>query len=380
MQKVYQISFFFFILTFPLKSGAQDSLTVHGQLSGWMLYNTGNDLHSYLGGRYIPQLNYSTELKEQHKIDFEASVNMNGNAGFNPFDTIRFSGQLKPYRFWARYSSQQFEIRAGLQKINFGSASLLRPLMWFDQVDPRDPLKLTDGVWGILARYYFLNNANIWLWGLYGNNNPRGWEWAGTNSRFPEAGGRIQIPVPAGEAALTYHHRVAETRSMGELVPSFSKIPEDRLGFDIKLDLIAGIWLEGTWVHKDKDLGILTNQEILNIGADYTFGAGNGLYVIFEQLIASNDKKPFEFENTTSFSLLSVSYPLSLFDNISGIVYYDWKNSNSYNFLNWQRQFNNVTLYFIGYWNPDRYNIPTQGEGQNLFAGKGIQLMLVWNH
>ena len=68
-----------------------------------------------------------------------------------------------------RYSSDQFELRLGLQKINFGSASMLRPLMWFDQMDPRDPLHLTDGVWGLLARYYFLNNANIWLWGLYGN-------------------------------------------------------------------------------------------------------------------------------------------------------------------------------------------------------------------
>lgn len=35
--------------------------------------------------------------------------------------------------------------------------------MRFDQVDPRDPLKLTDGVRGLLGRYCFLNNADIWL-------------------------------------------------------------------------------------------------------------------------------------------------------------------------------------------------------------------------
>jgi hypothetical protein len=345
-----------------------------------MLYNSGNDLPVYLGGRYIPQLNYDLQLEKDNHIDFEASFNINGSAEFHPFDSLGTNWQLKPYRLWARYSSQQFEVRIGLQKINFGSASLLRPLMWFDQVDPRDPLRLTDGVWGILGRYYFLNNANIWLWVLYGNKNPKGWEFVGTNRHFPEAGGRVQIPVPAGEAALSYHYRIADTRNLGGIVPQFSEVRENRIGFDIKLDLVAGLWFEGTWVTKNKKLGIYTNQEIFNTGIDYTFGIGNGLYVVYEQLIATNDEKAFNFKNSTSFSLLSLSYPAGLFDNISGIVYYDWKNSSAYNFLNWQKQFRNITLYIIGYWNPEDYNIPAQGSDHNLYAGKGIQIMLVLNH
>ena len=188
------------------------------------------------------------------------------------------------------------------------------------------------------------------------------------------------MPVPAGEAALTYHHRVADTRNLNGVIPEFSEVGENKVGFDIKLDLIVGFWLEGSWVNKNKDLGLYTNQEILNAGIDYTFGIGNGLYVIFEQLVASNDVKAFSFQRTTSFSLLSLSYPIGVSDNLSGIVYYDWKNNNSYNFLNWQKQFKNTTLYLIGYWNPDKYEIPAQGNGQNIFAGKGIQIMLVLNH
>jgi hypothetical protein len=380
MQKGIHILSLCIFLILPVSLCAQDSLNFKGQLSAWMLYNRGNNLPVFVGGRYIPQLNYEVFLKDDLKIDFEASANIYGSAGFNPFNTLKAVGKLKPYRLWARYSSRQFELRAGLQKINFGSASLLRPLMWFDQVDPRDPLKLTDGVWGVLARYYFLNNANIWLWGLYGNNNPRGWDIAGTNKHFPEVGGRIQVPVPTGEAGLSYHHRIADTRNIGELISPFGEVPENRLGFDFKLDLVAGFWLEGSWVKRNKDLGMFTNQEILNAGTDYTFGIGNGLYVIFEQLLAANDDKPFNFQNTTSFSLLSLSYPVGLFDNISGIVYFDWKNKNAYNFLNWQKQFNNISLYIMGYWNPDNYIIPTQGSDQNLFAGRGIQIMLVLNH
>ncbi len=380
MQKIVLVLILNIISGISANLSAQDSLNFSGQASAWMLYNGTNVLPVYLGGRYIPQLNYVLPLKDNHKIDFEASVNINGSVGIRPFDSLGHYGQLKPYRLWARYSSDQLEIRAGLQKINFGSASLLRPLMWFDQVDPRDPLKLTDGVWGILGRYYFLNNANIWLWGLYGNNKPRGWEPAATNKHFPEIGGRIQMPVPAGEAAFTYHHRVADTRDIGGSIPQFNEVPENRFGFDVKLDVVAGFWLEGSWVRKSKNVGLLTNQEILNAGIDYTFGLGNGLYVIFEQLAAANDEKPFNFKNSIYFSLLSLSYPVGLFDNLSVIVYYDWTNSKAYNFLNWQKQFNNLTFYLLGYWNPEIYNIPTQNSGQNLFAGKGIQVMLVLNH
>lgn len=161
MQKTASLILIFLLRSLAFNSLAQDSLSFKGQVSAWLLYNGSNELPVYTGARYIPQMNYEIALKNNHKIDFEASLNINGSAGIHPFDSLYTSGQLKPYRAWVRYSTQQFELRAGLQKLNFGSASLMRPLMWFDEVDPRDPLKLTDGVWGILGRYYFLNNTNI---------------------------------------------------------------------------------------------------------------------------------------------------------------------------------------------------------------------------
>lgn len=380
MQRVIIIKFVSFFLILPVTSTAQDSLAVKGQVSSWILYSGGNALPLYLGGRYIPQLNYDLTLKNDHKIDFEASLNINGSAGMHPFDSVRWTGQLKPYRFWARYSSRQFEVRLGLQKINFGSASLLRPLMWFDQVDPRDPLKLTDGVWGVLGRYYFLNNANIWLWALYGNDSPKGWEFSGSNRNFPEFGGRVQLPLPSGEAGFSYHYRKADTRNLSEPAIQYGEAPENRIGFDIKLDMVVGFWVEGSWVNNRQNLGMLSNQEIFNSGVDYTFGIGNGLYIIFEQLLAAYDEEAFAFRNTDSFSLLSLSYPAGLFDNISTIVYYDWKNRSAYNFINWQKQFKNLTFYLMGYWNPEDYKIPSQGRDVSLYSGRGVQIMLVLNH
>lgn len=379
MAEVRSILSIWVLLAIPGTLLSQDTLIFKGQLSAWALYNGGLDLPLYAGGRYIPQLNYELFLPKERKIDFEASVNLNGNVGFHPFDTLNATGQIKPYRIWGRYSSPQFELRVGLQKINFGSASLLRPLMWFDQLDPRDPLKLTDGVWGILGRYYFLNNANIWLWGLLGNNDPKGWEMAGSHKGLPELGGRIQSPIPSGEAALSYHYRISDTRGL-EGIPPFEKVQENRIGLDVRLDLIVGAWLEGSWINSNKNLGPYTNQEIFNAGIDYTFGIGNGLLVVYEQLLAAYDEKAFQFRNTTTFSLLSLSYPIGLFDNLSGIIYYDWTNQSIYNFLNWQRQFKRIVLYLMAYWNPKDYRIPLQENLQNLYAGRGIQLMLVLNH
>lgn len=358
----------------------QFRLNFGGQLSAYTHVNPRNELPWWNGARYIPQLNGERSLKKDRLIDMEASANIYGNVGIHPFDTIGTNGNLKPYRIWARYSTRQLEIRAGLQKINFGSASILRPLMWFDRIDPRDPLQLTDGVWGIRARYYFLNNANIWLWGLYGNKRLKGWETFATSPRIPEFGGRVQVPVPRGEAAISYHHRTADATGLNDGFRELDRVPENRFGVDAKFDMVVGWWMEASWSRYSEDLGNFTNQEILNMGIDYTFGIGNGLTVILEQLLASSDEKPFEFQNMLNFSLLNLSYPVGIFDQLSAIVYYDWTNQRLYNFVNWQRQFNNLTLYLMGYINPKEYQIPTQGTDEILYAGSGIQVMLVFNH
>ena len=144
---------------------------------------------------------------------------------------------------WIRLSSTQYELRAGLQKINFGSASIFRPLMWFDQMDARDPLQITDGVYGLLFRYYFVNNVNIWAWGLFGNMKTKGWEARPTRKYSLEYGARIQVPLFKGELAATYHRRSAD---FGEgFLPVAQEgdpaVPENRFGIDGKWDIGIGL-------------------------------------------------------------------------------------------------------------------------------------------
>jgi len=359
-----------------------DSVTiqhkVEGQASAFLLFNPDNALEFYSGARYIPQFSLEKQLPNQQLLDLEVSANISGTIGLHPFDTTAADGDIRPYRAWIRYSRTQFELRIGLQKINFGAASILRPLMWFDQIDPRDPLQLTDGVWGALGRYYFPNNANIWLWSLYGNKNRRGFDRVPSNNKALEFGGRFQFPTARGEAALTYHYREAAVSELGNF--AFDHIPEHRFGIDGKWDVGIGLWTEATWIHKTQDVGILTNQNLINLGADYTFGIGSGLNVVAEQLLISFDEQAFTFENTSTLTALSASYPLGLFDNLTMIAYYDWTDENLYNTLQWQHSFAKWTLNILAFWNPKDRQLPQQQATQNLFGGKGIQLLAVYNH
>jgi hypothetical protein len=161
---------------------------------------------------------------------------------------------------------------------------------------------------------------------------------------------------------------------------NFPAIDENRIGLDGKWDLGVGLWFEGTYTNKSMEVGEYTNMEIVNVGMDNTFAIGNGLNVVFEQLLLSYDHKPFSFSNPVSYSGLSLSYPISLIDNLSIITYFDWTSKSAYNFVNLKRQFNKLSIYFMAFWNPKNYQLPQQLNSGNYYSGRGIQLMLVFNH
>jgi len=203
---------------------------------------------------------------------------------------------------------------------------------------------------------------------------------AKTALKTPEFGGRIQIPVLKGEAAFSCHFRQTDTRMLLDSIQGNSNTPEQRFGLDGKWDIGPGIWFESSWFHKSRNTGVFTNQEILTAGTDYTFGIGNGLNVVFEHMIYAYGEKAFDFNERLSFSGITLSYPLNLNNQLNAVFYHDWTHNTLYNFVNWKHQFNRVALYFMAYWNPEDYRLPLQNAKNNLTSGKGIQIMLVFNH
>lgn len=376
------VSFFLFLFLLIWQNVVfSQTAAWHGQLSGWLSGNQ-KSLVSQAGVRYIPDIFIEKTLNSQLLADAEISLNTYTTGNFNNWETADTEAKLKPYRLWARFATNQFEARAGLQKINFGSATLFRPLMWFDRIDPRDPLKLTDGVYGLLLRYYFQNNANIWLWGLYDNDDLKGWEIAPTEDNGFEFGGRLQLPVFTGEAGISYHHRRADFSLLPGLAAPLNSnlVDENRFALDGKWDIEIGLWFEGAVIQRDTDISFMKYQRMWTIGADYTFGIGNGLHVLTEFFNLENSAKIFGVGDGIQFSGSLISYPIGLLDQVSGINYYDWTNHDNYILINWQRTYDNWLFYLIGFINPETVRLHQTQTGNNAFSGKGLQVMVVFNH
>lgn len=367
------------LILFSVSCLAQQKLNFKGRLSGITSYSSDNEFDWFTGARYIPDLSYNIHLDSIHNLDFNVAVNLDASVLFHPFDASESRVNLDLYRAWLRYSGDQYEVRLGLQQIDFGAAIILRPLQWFNQIDPRDPLKLTNGVYGALGRYYFPNNANIWLWALYGNEKIKGFEVFETAKNIPEFGGRLELPVPKGEIAFSFHHRTATSENSIHF-PQHKYIEENRFGLEGKWDVEVGLWFEATQTIKNEDLGILTNQTLLNVGTDYTFGIGNGLNISTEHLIASFDQDAFEFSNSVNTTVLQANYPLGLFDAITAMYYYNWSSQNNTVFINYEHQFSKLTGYVMAYYNTDIPQTIQENNLTNNFTGPGIRLMLVYNH
>ena len=362
-------------LSYPLQGQNEFTLSFGGQASviGTYIHDTHYPIQS--GIRYQPKLNLQYKIDSTQYIDSEVSTSLFASNQFNFKGEGKWDKAIRPYRIWLRYAQAQWEIRGGLQKIDFGSAAALRPLQWFNQIDPRDPLQITNGVCGILGRYYFLNNTNIWFWALYGNKDRRGLDIFKSIDDKPEFGGRIQLEIPKGEVALTFHHRQAF-----EHFSSFDSFRENKYGFDAKWDIGVGLWIEASYTRILEDIGPFRNQFYSTLGTDYTFSVGNGLNVIVEHMLYSFDQKAFDLEEPGQFTAGIISYPFGLYDNLSSVVYYNWDTRDVSFFLNYQHTFSHIIGYLMAFYTPKNEGGFQQSEWINAFSGPGFRIMLVYNH
>lgn len=369
------------LILIPTISVNGQQIGFNGQAVGTIGINPSDPFQILAGTRYLPKLTYRQTWEKGYELDAEVSLNIWGSGLLWRDDSIAWDGDIEPYRVWIRFSTKRFEARLGLQKINFGSAAMLRPLMWFDQIDPRDPLQLTDGVYSLLFRYYFLNNANIWVWGLYGNEGPKGWEVFPTGKKNTEYGGRVQLPFLKGEVAASYHHRTVDVSSLGiDSLSNINPFPEDRIGLDGKVDIGIGLWFESSFVHQNHEEIDYAYRRQINIGSDYTFGIGNGINIVAEYFYYSLGEDFSSSNMDNHFGGISANYPITIIHNLSAIIFYDFTNNGLYRFANYSMTYDKWIFYIMAFWNPDVYQIYNIQEGTNIFSGYGIQLMAVFNH
>lgn len=377
MKRVF-VSLFLNLLISNLYSQG-NSFEFKGQISLQSNVNFENDYKYYLGGRYLPELEYSKEIDSVSSITILSSANFSASKFFNTLGKNLNYEDYDFYRLWIRYINKNIEYRLGLQKIDFGSALLIRPLQWFNQIDPRDPLGLTNGVYGFLIRYYFKDNSNIWFWSLLGNNERRGLDFLNSNKNKPEFGARFQKIIPNGEIAISFHYRKT-TFDQLKLINPYQINPEQRIGLDAKWDIGIGLWFEASYIERMKKIGPYSSQGLFLVGSDYTFNIGNGLNLIGEHFINFLGEKNIS-EESSSISATSISYPISFIGSLNAFYYRQWKNNKNTFAVNYQHNFNKITAYLIATYNP-RLNEESFFENEilNTFVGPSFQLLLTYNH
>jgi hypothetical protein len=119
---------------------------------------------------------------------------------------------------------------------------------------------------------------------------------------------------------------------------------------------------------------------LLSLGLDYTFDLGNGLYLDLEQLIRMVSDKPLGSREADFYSALSLNYPLGINDSLTVILSFDWENRDLFSYLNWQRKYDKWSFNIFGFWNPDRSGVGQGGLQEDFLAGKGLGLLVVFDH
>ncbi len=356
----------YFIVLFCLFStiAFSQSIDFRGQLSGWgSAARPQSDWKSAAGIRYLPELSFTQPLSES----WFWSLLAGGNGVLRFSSTAQPEFNLKLYRLQTRLATAQSETRLGLQKITFGPAQLLRSLQWFDGIDPKDPLRLTSGVYAARYRYTFLNNNNLWLWSLYGNSERRSKDRFASVPTQPEWGGRFQLELPEGSVALSSHYHKVDA--------NFFTYHEARYGLDGRWDGFIGIWAEAALIQNQHTQRLPHWQKWLTIGGDYTFDVGNGLYLLGEHQNISSGNEFLTLNQQTNTSALMLSYPLNLLDSFRMISYYSWETRSVYQFYSWQRAYDTLLLDVSLFSFPKTAN-PVLGA----YAGYGARIMLVFNH
>ena len=358
-KKLAQSLFLIFLLLCSTIYGQDINYDYSGEISTWgggySILDKGN---YFAGARILPSFSGRSQFNTS---SLELNITLNGYLSYRD----NWEQELKLYRSSLTYQSSQAEAIVGLQKITFGPARYLRPLMWFDRISPTDPLNITAGVTGSLFRYYTMNNTNFWIWSLYGNDESKGLEQTGTKESTPEIGGRIQLPLDKGDIALSVHGRKRADTNI-----------EKRIALDGYFDIGIGLWYEA----RLDIINNLPNRKYLTIGGDYTFSIGNGLNFVTEimPMEFSGDDYILNDPQETLWAA-SLSYPLNIFDDIMGLVYYSESQNQFYQYLQYQRTYDRIRIN-LGVFNYPETDFSLPMGGNLNRSGLGCQVMLIYNY
>jgi len=210
---------------------------------------------------------------EAWKLDYELSGDLRLNDG--PYEQAGLADDARAdfFRAWLRLDNGPFKIRGGRQKILFGSGAIFRPLGFFDTRDVTGVVPETRGVDGVRATYFFDETTLVESWAVPAR------EGAGVITGL--RGEALVLGAETGWV-LQYHPRT----SLDDL-PDFDQ-ELMQLGFHLKGEATVGFWNESRLDIETGAAGAPLRLASV-FGADYTFDIGEGLHVLLEYLLVTQE-------------------------------------------------------------------------------------------
>lgn len=306
---------------------------------GGFTHNSQEDT-GFIAAEYFPGLKFEIYQKKQMEIDCFAEGQFDARMDIDEKTDGSWDADI--YRLWLRSTNPNSELRLGLQKINFGSATFFRPLQWFDNIDPRDSQNRTEGVLGLLLRYYLMDNSNFWFWGILDGDDS---EYLKSKEGSISTGARMQLPILGGEVAISYHQRALGGYSEDDYIVIGKSSSESKYGFDGRWDYIAGFWLESSWSVLYNTQSYNSHSECYTLGSDYTFSFGNGIHVLGEMMFIGKGEDFFQRDaRYEQFYVISSDTPIGLYDTISGLALYNSISEDIYYYLSYGMTFDYFKL------------------------------------
>lgn len=216
--------------------------------------------------------------KDGHIFDYEVVGDLLYTGGIREESGLVEEYDARFFRAWIRYEKDDFKIRGGRQQILFGASTLFRPLGFFDTRVISGIIPLTRGVDGVRSTYFPSSTSLVQGWAVPGQR--------GNHAIVGLRGEGNYGPIEAG--AVFQYHPATDLNFLADF-----NLEMIQMGYHLKGEKIIGYWNESRLdIQQDQPGDPLRFDTVL--GADYTFDIGQGLHVLVEYFLRTQEK---EFTN-----------------------------------------------------------------------------------
>lgn len=226
-------------------------------------------------------------------LDYELSADAKQADGPSEQSGLRRETDVDFFRAWLRLDNGEFKVRGGRQKIIFGSGAIYRPLGFFDTRDVTGVVPETRGVDGVRVTQFQSETALVEGWLVPAKK--------GSAMIFGVRGEILLEDIEAG-AVIQYH-----PESDLDNLPSFNQ-ELVQVGYHVKGEREFGFWNETRLDIEMKPSAPIRFDTV--IGVDYTFDVGEGLHVLAEYFLTTQqeDFSLTDFKGQRTYQQIGLSF------------------------------------------------------------------------